>query len=137
MELLCDHLRLKDHCSICLATALDQNKELRVVPYMFEERRVSYKESIHMAIARMLKLAKHRDMKNHRYDETNFVTYGDVLDLIQDADSVCTNCGHFIQFVSHLMNYGTLDTVDKVLGHVTGNCVVVCRMCCLASMKKK
>lgn len=77
----------------------------------------------------MILHSKASDKLNNRYDQTNFIDYCFVENLIDDCKNKCFYCDCDLQYVEFLENLGTIERLDNSIGHIRGNCVIACRTC--------
>jgi hypothetical protein len=77
----------------------------------------------------MIKSSKQHDKNNDRYDQTNFIDYCFVENLIEDSEGKCFYCHCELQYQEFTENLATIERIDNSIGHIKGNCVIACRTC--------
>ena len=89
----------------------------------------------HLTILRMIKASKATDKAKNRYDQTNFIDYCFVSNLIDDSEGKCCYCSQDIQFIHFQDNLATIERLDDSIGHIKGNCAIACRGCNVPHVK--
>ena len=82
----------------------------------------------------MISGSKQADKKSNRYDQTNFIDYCFVENLIDDCENKCYYCQCEIQYQKYDDNLATIERIDNSVGHIKGNCVIACRTCNLSKV---
>lgn len=86
-------------------------------------------DPIPITIKSMILHSKASDKMNNRYDQTNFIDYCFVENLIDDCKNKCFYCDCDLQYVNYADNLATIERLDNSIGHIKGNCVIACRTC--------
>ena len=92
-------------------------------------------DPVHLTILRMIKDSKSSDKAKNRYDQTNFIDYCFVSNLIDDSEGKCCYCSQDIQFIHFQDNLATIERLDDSIGHIKGNCAIACRGCNVRHVK--
>jgi len=91
-------------------------------------------DPIHITIRRIIIHSREGDKKNNRYDETNFIDYNFVKNLIDKSNNKCFYCDCELQYNNYSDNLGTIERLSNSIGHIKNNCVIACRTCNLAKI---
>jgi len=101
---ICIHNKRKDNCKLC-------------------------SDPIDITIKQMINHSKQKDKKYNRYDETNFVDYLFLKNLIDNSNNKCYYCQCDLQYIHYNHTLGTIERINNTLGHIKSNCVICCRTC--------
>jgi hypothetical protein len=75
---------------------------------------------------------KQQDILKKKLDESNFVSFNEVIKLLQDCLLKCHYCSEDIFILYERvreMKQWTLDRIDNDKGHITGNVLIACLEC--------
>jgi len=75
---------------------------------------------------------KQQDILKKKLDETNFVSFNEVIKLLQGCSLKCHYCSEEVYILYERvreMKQWSLDRVDNSIGHNTGNLVIACLDC--------
>lgn len=75
---------------------------------------------------------KQQDILKHKFNEAEFITLENTLDLLKDSQLRCCYCSEEVYVLyEHVrdMKQWTLDRVDNDIGHNKGNVVISCLGC--------
>ncbi len=73
-----------------------------------------------------------QDQKKDKYNENEFVTYDDVVNVLQSAQLICYYCSKPAKLLyddSRDMAQWSLERIDNELGHVRDNVELACLRC--------
>lgn len=119
---ICEHQRKRNQCFSCGGNQLCIHGKRRChCRYCGDE--------IHKICSQMVYNSKRNDIKLHRFDEEQFITYDYVKGLITQAGNKCHYCTEPIQYIINEPTLGTIERLDNSIGHNVGNCVIACRRC--------
>jgi hypothetical protein len=77
----------------------------------------------------MIQSSKKSDKKSNRYDQTNFIDYCFVKNIIDDCEDKCCYCKCDLQYISYQGDLATIERINDDIGHIKGNCKIACRTC--------
>ena len=118
----CEHNRLRNHCKECGGSSICEHNRQR-------NNCKECNNPIPITIKKMIRSSKVSDKKYNRYDQTNFIDYCFVENLIDDCKNKCFYCDCDLQYVNYTHNLATIERLDNSIGHIKGNCVIACRTC--------
>jgi hypothetical protein len=75
---------------------------------------------------------KQQDILKKKLDETNFVSFNEVIKLLQDCSLKCHYCSEEVYILYERvreMKQWSLDRIDNSIGHNIGNLVIACLDC--------
>ena len=106
---ICIHSKEKSHCKLC-------------------------NNPIDITIKYMISNSKKKDKKKNRYNETEFVDYQYLFNLIDISNDICYYCDCLLQYTNYSRNLATIERLDNVIGHTKNNVVIACRTCNLSNI---
>jgi hypothetical protein len=118
----CVHQRRRNICKDCCGSSICQHQKLR-------SDCKECNDPILITIKTMIKCSKYSDKNNSRYDQTNFIDYCFVENLIEDCEDKCYYCKYELQYQEYTENLATIERIDNSIGHIKGNCVIACKTC--------
>lgn len=119
---ICKHNLRKTYCKQCGGGAICIHNRQRHICKKCNE-------PIYITIKTMIADSKNKDKQKNRYDQTNFIDYCFVENLIDDCEDKCYYCKCELQYVEYEANLATIERLDNSIGHIKGNCVIACRTC--------
>ena len=125
---ICEHQRRRNECVECDGASICSHQLQR-----HQCKKCS--DPVHLTILTMIKASKATDKAKNRYDQTNFVDYCFVSNLIDDSEGKCCYCSQDIQFIHFQDNLATIERLDDSIGHIKGNCAIACRGCNVRHVK--
>jgi len=118
----CEHKRRKDQCKDCKGSQICEHNRRK-------DQCKECGDEVDITIKTMLNCSKISDKKNNRYDQTNFIDFCFVKNLIDDCDDKCCYCNCELQYIIYQKNLATIERKDDSIGHVKGNCIIACKDC--------
>lgn len=145
---ICEHNRIKSICKDCGGASICEHNKRRANcidcggSAICEHNRYRSKckecnDPIPITIKEMICHSKSSDKKYNRYDQTNFIDYCFVENLIDDSENKCYYCQCELQFVEYTETLATIERLDNSKGHIKGNCVIACRTCNVSKVGDK
>jgi len=118
----CFHGKRKDLCSECGGVGICIHSKEKLHCKLCNN-------PIHITIKRMIRASKQKDKKKNRYDESEYVDYEYLFNLIDISNNECYYCECPIQYTNFTNNLATIERISNVLGHNKNNVVIACRSC--------
>jgi hypothetical protein len=118
----CEHGKIKSTCVVCGGNRICEHSRIADVCKKCND-------PFKITIKNMVSHSKQTDKKNNRYDQTNFIDYCFVENLIDDCENKCYYCKCELQYKEYTDNLATIERLNNDLGHTKGNCVIACRTC--------
>ena len=118
------HNRRKYQCKDCGGVSICEHNK----------RKSTCKECgdpIDITIKHMIRGSKKYDKKKKKYDETHFIDYPFIQNLISESNG-CFYCHCDLQYTYYTNNLATIERINNELGHIKSNCVIACRTCNLS-----
>ena len=119
---ICVHQKKRSQCIDCGGASICEHNRQR-------NNCKDCNDPIPITIKNMIKGSKENDKKYNRYDQTNFIDYCFVKNLIDDSENKCFYCHCELQYQEFTGNLATIERLDNTIGHNRGNCVIACRTC--------
>ena len=137
---ICEHNRLRSTCKDCGGVSICEHNRRRstckdcggVSNCEHNRLRSTCKDcgnEQHKLIKNILNNSKKVDKKNNRYDQTNFIDYCFVENLLDDANMMCGYCACEIQYIEYNSTLASIERKDNSIGHIKGNCMIACLKC--------
>jgi len=101
---ICHHSKLKAHCKLC-------------------------GNPIHITINYMISNSKTHDKRKNKYNESEFVDYQYLFNLIDISNDECYYCECRLQYINFTNNLATIERINNEIGHNKKNVVIACRYC--------
>jgi hypothetical protein len=120
---ICEHGTKKDRCILCGGNYVCEHNKRK------DNCRKCIKDIHKHTIKTMLKNSKYSDKVNNRYDQTNFIDYSFVENLIDDSEMKCCYCECKLQNTEYSDTLITIERINNEIGHVKGNCKIACKKC--------
>jgi len=118
----CIHSKQKDKCKECSGVG--------ICPH--NKQKPSCKlcgNPIHITILNMISSSKQKDKKINIYDESEFIDYEYLFNLIDISNDECYYCECQLQYINFTNNLATIERLDNDIGHNKKNVVISCRTC--------
>jgi len=84
---------------------------------------------IHITIKYMIGNSKNEDKKYDRYNQSEFIDYEYLFNLIDISNDECFYCQCQIQYTYYQDNLGTIERLNNSFGHNKKNVVIACKKC--------
>ena len=119
---VCIHGKFKPQCRECDGCSFCPHK-------LRKTQCKSCRDPIHITILNMIQSSKQTDKKKNRYDESEFVDYQYLFNLIDISNDECFYCECKLQYIEFANNMATIERLDNDIGHNKKNIVIACRSC--------
>ena len=119
---ICLHNKHKSTCRVCGGVGICQHNKKKA-------ECKECKSPIHITILKMIRNSKQKDIKKNRYNETEFVDYQYLFNLIDISNDECFYCECQLQYINFTNNLATIERLDNDIGHNKKNVVIACRTC--------
>ena len=84
---------------------------------------------VDITIKYMIKNSKKHDIKKNRYNESEFVDYQYLFNLIDIFNDQCFYCDCHLQYTNFTNNLATIERINNELGHIKSNVLISCYKC--------
>jgi len=118
----CRHNKEKYKCKVCGGAGICIHDKQKI-------RCKKCNNPIHISIKRMIMHSKQSDIKKNRYNETDFVDYQYLFNLIDISNDECYYCECRLQYTNYTSNLATIERLNNDIGHNKKNVVIACRYC--------
>lgn len=126
----CQHNRRKQFCIECEGASICHHQKRRNLCKVCND-------PIPITIKGMINHSKFDDKKKGKYDQTNFIDYCFVENMIEDCEDKCFYCKCELQYVVFDSNLATIERINNSIGHIKGNCVIACHRCNVSKVGEK
>jgi len=82
-----------------------------------------------ITIKHMIRSSKQQDKKKNRYNESEFVDYQYLFNLIDIFNDECYYCECRLQYTNFTNNLATIERLNNGIGHNKKNVVIACKKC--------
>ena len=113
---------------------LQSSQQLEYIMQMLDEKFQNTKQYrfIQSSFRQKLSSYRNQDMTKDRYSEEEFVSMGDVIELLQESNNICYYCREPVQVLYEYVRepkQWTLERIDNTKGHNKGNLMIACLGC--------
>jgi 5-methylcytosine-specific restriction endonuclease McrA len=111
---------------------LNHTKQLSFINQLLLDQEYVEKKVIMTELKKKRTGYKSQDTKKNIYNETEFICFQDLIELLVCSKLICHYCGHkiFILYENKLdQKQWTLDRIDNNMGHNKDNLVISCLDC--------
>ena len=118
---------------------LSHKFQFKIVKNIHVERDNELNSLIKMQIETKLGSYKQQDILKKRLDLEKFITFDEVVKLLNDSELLCDYCSCEIFILYELvreLKQWTLDRIDNDKGHNSGNVVIACLDCNIRRRRK-
>ena len=137
---VCIHNKLKSQCVDCGGSRICQHNKQRSCcmdcggSSICQHNRQKHNcklcgDPIDITIKNMINHSKRTDKLLNIFDETNFVDYPFLKNLIDNSNDKCFYCYCNIQYTYYNHTLGTIERLNNSIGHIKSNCVIACKNC--------
>ena len=136
----CIHSKIKAQCKVCGGSGFcihskqkSRCKECGGAGICIHSKRKSCCKlclnPLDITIKYMINNSKKQDIKKNRYNESEFVDYQYLFNLIDISNDECYYCECQLQYTNFTSNLATIERLDNNIGHNKKNVVIACRTC--------
>tara|TARA_R110002153_G_scaffold16109_1_gene56924 strand:+ start:189 stop:836 length:648 start_codon:yes stop_codon:yes gene_type:complete len=119
---ICQHNKIKSTCKECGGSGICHHNKRKHTCKICND-------PIDITIKTMIISSKQKDRLLNIFDETNFVDYLFLKNLIDNSNDKCYYCSCELQYKFYNHTLGTIERLDNTLGHIKSNVVIACKNC--------
>lgn len=118
----CVHGRQKDKCKLCGGVGICIHGKRK-------DQCKLCKNPLDITIKHMIGNSKRQDKKNNIFNESEFVDYEYLKNLIDITNDICVYCDCPLQYTYFTSNLATIERINNELGHIKSNVLISCHRC--------
>jgi len=119
---ICLHGRRKNRCKQCGGVDICLHNKIKSCCKLCSN-------PLHITIKRMIQDSKQSDKKYNRYDETEFIDYDYLFNLIDISNDICVYCDCPLQYIYYQHDLASIERINNQLGHIKSNVLISCYKC--------